>query len=68
MANRRKISYLWNFFSVIDETMAKCNMCAAKLSYKTSTTNLKRHIQAKHSTVSLEPQKSYCDKLVSFKR
>ncbi|CAG9763629.1 unnamed protein product [Ceutorhynchus assimilis] len=37
----------------VDDNYATCNLCTTKLSYKTSTTNLKRHLQIKHPTVSL---------------
>lgn len=64
---KRKISYLWNFFSEVDETFAKCNICSVKLSYRTSTTNLKRHMESKHPTVKLNQDASNSSgSLVSF--
>lgn len=50
-----KSSALWQFFEEIDTEYAKCNMCKQKLSYKTSTSNLKKHLNSKHPTVSLTP-------------
>ncbi|CAH1114850.1 unnamed protein product [Psylliodes chrysocephalus] len=55
MFKKRKNSYLWNFYSELYNTFAKCNICAVELSYRTSTTNLRRHMQSKHPTVSLNP-------------
>lgn len=48
---RRKTSELWNFFKPIDSVFATCNLCKMKLSFKTSTSNLKKHLQSKHPTV-----------------
>lgn len=50
---RAKISLLWNFFTPLEKNYAKCNLCRAKLSYKSTTTNLKKHILFKHPTVKL---------------
>lgn len=33
--------------------MAKCDMCQQKISYKTSTSNLKKHVERKHPTITL---------------
>lgn len=50
---RNKSSVLWEFFSTIegDSNFAKCKTCKQKLSYKTSTSNLKKHMTKKHPTV-----------------
>lgn len=50
---KTKTSKLWRYFKPIDEHFAICNMCKQKLSYKTSTSNLKKHIQSKHPSVKL---------------
>lgn len=50
---RRKTSEVWNFFTPIDTTTAVCDMCKSKLSYKTSTSNLKKHIKNRHPTVTV---------------
>ncbi|XP_030766768.1 uncharacterized protein LOC115890627 [Sitophilus oryzae] len=42
-----------------DESYAKCNLCGSKLSYKTTTTNLKRHMEVKHPEVSLIVDKGW---------
>uniref|UniRef100_A0AAR5PMT2 BED-type domain-containing protein n=1 Tax=Dendroctonus ponderosae TaxID=77166 RepID=A0AAR5PMT2_DENPD len=76
-AKRRKISFLWNFFEAIDDAFAKCNSCEAKLSYRTSTSNLKRHMECKHSIILTNSEKfpeyiekieseSECDDLLEF--
>ncbi|CAH1106908.1 unnamed protein product [Psylliodes chrysocephalus] len=36
-----------------DEVFAKFNVCLTKLSYKTSISNLRRHLQSKHPTVTV---------------
>lgn len=46
---RKRTSEMWNFFKSVDENFARCNMCDTKLSYKTSTGNLKKHLIKKHS-------------------
>lgn len=53
---KRKRSNLWNFFDAVDKEskMAKCNVCYLKFSYKTSTSNLKKHMKNKHPLVTLE--------------
>lgn len=50
---RNKSSPVWDFFTVIDKTNAKCNMCKLQMSYKSSITNLKKHIERKHPTVKI---------------
>ncbi|CAH1110400.1 unnamed protein product [Psylliodes chrysocephalus] len=52
-SKKRKSSELWNFFDPLDEVFAKCNICSTKLSYKTSISNLRRHLQSKHPTVTV---------------
>lgn len=53
----RKRSEVWQMFEVVDEIYAKCNICKSKISYKTSLTNLKKHVQNRHPTVELPAQK-----------
>lgn len=50
---KTKTSPLWRFFVPLDETYAQCNLCKLKFSYKTSTSNLKKHLQNKHPTVNI---------------
>lgn len=50
---KKKTSEIWKFFDPIDDFYAKCNICKTKISYKTSTSNLKKHMNNKHPTVAL---------------
>lgn len=56
MSNKRT-SAMWNFFTILDaqKQSAKCNLCKQVLSYKSSVTNLKRHILSRHPTVNILP-------------
>ncbi|XP_067639740.1 E3 SUMO-protein ligase ZBED1-like [Eurosta solidaginis] len=51
---KSKTSFLWQFFEKVDHSFATCNICKTKISYKTSTSNLKRHMIRRHPTVQLE--------------
>lgn len=53
--SKRKTSPLWNFFSIVDNTnsVASCDICKQKLCYKSSVSNLKKHMQRKHPTVQI---------------
>lgn len=50
-----KYSHLWSYFSVSDRTKqrARCDICGQILSYKTTTSNLKKHLDRKHPTVTV---------------
>nr|CAD7428408.1 unnamed protein product [Timema monikensis] len=50
---KRKSSKMWNFFTPMDQVFAKCNICKQRLSYKTSVSNLKKHMKRKHPGVAL---------------
>lgn len=54
-----KSSALWRFFEVIDAECAKCSMCKQKFSYRTSTSNLKKHLKNKHPTVDITPHERF---------
>ncbi|XP_002073013.3 uncharacterized protein LOC6650966 [Drosophila willistoni] len=56
---KRKTSEIWCFFRAIDDTYALCNICKAKLSYKTTTTNLSKHMNRMHPNVSLSRDQKY---------
>lgn len=56
MSVKRKSSRIWEFFTPIDNEMAKCDLCKNSFSYRTSVSNLKRHMERKHATISLEPK------------
>lgn len=51
----RRSSPVWNFFSIANATTytAKCNLCKSIMSYKTSVSNLKKHLLRKHPTVEI---------------
>lgn len=51
----RRTSILWNYYKVIRDTyFAKCSFCSARISYKSSSANLKRHVQRKHPAAYLK--------------
>ncbi|GLV43586.1 uncharacterized protein CBL_20529, partial [Carabus blaptoides fortunei] len=50
---KRKTSGMWQFFESIGSMYAKCNICKSKISYKTTLSNLKKHMRSKHPTVAL---------------
>ncbi|KAJ8923089.1 hypothetical protein NQ315_001641 [Exocentrus adspersus] len=50
MENKKK-SASWRFFSRIDDNLACCNICKDTISYKNSTSNLKRHVVRKHPNI-----------------
>jgi hypothetical protein len=53
-SKRQRYSELWNFFTPIeDDYFATCNMCKRKLSFKTTNSNLKKHLNSNHPTVLL---------------
>ncbi|XP_066159213.1 uncharacterized protein [Euwallacea fornicatus] len=51
----RRTSVLWNFFNPDegDKQMALCRICGILLSYKSTVTNLKKHMVRKHPQVSI---------------
>ncbi|KAE9523772.1 hypothetical protein AGLY_015832 [Aphis glycines] len=50
----RKISVIWDYFTVIESDKAKCGFCKTVLKFnQSSTTNLLRHIKSKHPTTDL---------------
>ncbi|BFF91665.1 uncharacterized protein DMAD_09892 [Drosophila madeirensis] len=56
---KRKTSEIWCFFRAIDDTFALCNICKAKLSYKTTTTNLSKHMNRMHPNSTLSQSQKY---------
>nr|CAH7732215.1 unnamed protein product [Callosobruchus chinensis] len=48
--SRRKWSSLWNHFQIVDDLRGKaeCNVCGQELSFKTTNTNLKKHLISQH--------------------
>lgn len=53
---KRKTSKIWDHFTPINEISAKCDICGAVMSYKTSVTNLRRHVQRKHPTITVSTE------------
>ncbi|XP_057668344.1 zinc finger protein 658B-like [Diorhabda carinulata] len=51
----RKHSILWKYFtkSKHEEYIASCNICKKKLGYKTTTTNLRKHLNNKHPHIEI---------------
>ncbi|XP_046400929.1 zinc finger BED domain-containing protein 4-like [Ischnura elegans] len=47
---RRRISVIWDYFQDEGGDYASCNICKRRVSFKTSTTNLKRHVERVHHT------------------
>lgn len=52
---RAKKSCMWEHFDQIDNTQAKCFICKCLVSYKSSTSNLRKHMNRKHPTVRIRP-------------
>lgn len=48
---RQKTSDIWLHFTDLPGKIANCKLCKQSLSYKTSITNLKRHLSLKHVTI-----------------
>lgn len=54
-AKRQKTSDIWNFFTPSEiEYYATCNMCNKNLSFKTTNSNLKKHIKSNHPLVKFD--------------
>ena len=53
----KRYSYLWNFFAVSDAVSFKavCYICNHTLSYRTTITNLKKHLMTRHPEVQIQP-------------
>ncbi|CAB0000081.1 unnamed protein product, partial [Nesidiocoris tenuis] len=45
----------WKHFNQIDNIHAKCFVCKCLVSYKSSTSNLRKHMDRKHPTVRIRP-------------
>lgn len=52
---RHRTSFLWNFFTVTDmnEKLGQCDLCKQTLCFKSTISNLKKHIDRKHPNVNL---------------
>lgn len=54
MNKRVKTSSLWSYFTDVGNQFAKCDICEKRCSYKTTTNNLKKHLERLHPTVILQ--------------
>ncbi|GBM62175.1 hypothetical protein AVEN_189389-1, partial [Araneus ventricosus] len=45
---RRKRSTVWEYYTAVNPSYAVCKLCGRKLSYKTTVTNLTKHLLKKH--------------------
>ncbi|XP_049769491.1 E3 SUMO-protein ligase ZBED1-like [Schistocerca cancellata] len=54
---RSRTSEMWSYFEILDREFAKCTLCGKKLSYKSTTTNLKKHLQKSHLIVNFSSQR-----------
>lgn len=50
---KKKRSEIFSFYSIVDRDIAVCDLCRQKLSFRTSVSNLKKHLIRKHPTVQL---------------
>lgn len=55
MSKRAETSSMWNYFTVVDANLknAKCDLCSQKMSYRSTTSNLKNHMTRRHPTVNI---------------
>lgn len=53
MSSNRKKSELWQFFTPENNDVASCDFCKKKNSFKTSVSNLKKHLIRVHPTVQI---------------
>lgn len=56
MNKRQKTSYLWGYFSITDQNnkICKCDLCGQTLCYKSTVSNLKKHMDRRHPTINLK--------------
>lgn len=55
MGLNKKRSNVWHHYSILQNNLAKCNICCDKISFSGgSTGNLLRHLKTKHPTVPLQ--------------
>lgn len=48
MSQDRRTSDIWKHFTKVDSKVAKCDVCKKSYSFKTSLTNLRKHINNAH--------------------
>lgn len=44
----RRSSFVWSYFTIKDNYNAKCDICSKIYLYKSSVTNLKKHLSSCH--------------------
>ena len=49
----KKKSAIWDHYTITTNDKAQCKICKNLLSFKTSTTNLRKHYDHKHHTVKI---------------
>lgn len=57
--NKQHTSTVWSYFAKLDNTYAKCNICHNNYSYKTTLTNLKKHLSGPHGVVLKQQRRSH---------
>lgn len=57
---RRKTSYLWEYFSIIDPTnrIAQCDICDRPFRFQSTATNLRKHLDRMHPTILADDSES----------
>lgn len=50
---KRRTSKIWGMFHMIDKVSAECIICHQPLAYRSSVTNLKKHLLSKHGSVQI---------------
>lgn len=60
MSKKQKTSYLWSYFTTIDEVkkLARCDLCGGVQNFKSTVSNLKNHLSKKHPTIQLNSKDS----------
>lgn len=61
MSQDKRTSYIWQHFTKVDSSFAKCDICKRNLSYKTSVTNLKKHLNNAHLLYTYDTKVCYID-------
>nr|CAI5867975.1 unnamed protein product [Callosobruchus analis] len=60
MNKRQKTSYLWGYFTITDQNskICKCDLCDQKLCYRSTVSNLKKHLNRRHPTINTQSETS----------
>ncbi|XP_063238850.1 uncharacterized protein LOC134540203 [Bacillus rossius redtenbacheri] len=55
---RKKTSQIWAYYSIVNDfkNVAKCDVCDREVSFRSTTNNLKKHIERKHPSVVCKPK------------